>query len=218
MVTVDAVGESGLTADRSTPVTDPRSFRPGARTATLWIVTGAIAWTVSLLIYLEYIGQLTHRAPLVSCSISPFITCGPNLLSPAGNLLGFTNAIIGLVLFVGPILAGVGALAVSGGMRAWYWRTYALFVLAAFGLVHVFAYRSIFEFGSLCPWCMIIWLMTIPLFWSVAGWTLHAGVWGAAPRRVGSFLMSWFVLIVVVNYALIAVAAQLRLDVLGRLF
>jgi uncharacterized membrane protein len=218
MVTVDAVGDPGLMADRTIPPTDSRSFHPGAGTAIVWIVTGAVAWCVSLLIYLEYIGQLTDHAPLLSCSISPFITCGPNLLSPAGNMLGFTNAIIGLVLFLGPVLAGVGALAVSGGMRTWYWRTFALFVLGAYALVHVFAYRSIFEFGSLCPWCMIIWLMTIPLFWSVAGWTLHAGVWGAAPRRAGSFITSWLVLIVVLDYVIIAVVAQLHLDVLGRLF
>lgn len=195
----------------------PRTFRPGPGTAILWIVTAAVAWTVAFLLYLEYIGQLTDVEPAFSCDFSPFITCGPNLLSPAGNLLGFTNAIIGIVLFVGPILAGIGALAAPGGMRAWYWRVFALFVLGGFALVHMFAYRSIFEFGTLCPWCMIVWLMTIPLFWSVAGWTLRAGVWGEAPRRVGTFMSWWLVPIVVLNYIVIATAAQVRLDLLGFL-
>ena len=192
-------------------------FRPRARTVILWIATAVIAWVVSFLLYLEYIGQLTDAAPAISCSFSAFITCGPNLLSPAGNLLGFTNAILGIVLFLGPVFAGVGALAAPGGMRAWYWRVFALFVLGGYALVHVFASRSIFEFGSLCPWCMIVWLMTIPLFWSVAGWTLRAGVWGAAPKRLGDVLSGWLIPIVVVNYAVIALAAQLRLDVLGSL-
>jgi hypothetical protein len=62
---------------------------------------------------------------------------------------------------------------------------------------------------------MIIWLTTIPLFWSVTGWTLRAGVWGAAPRRLGAILSMWLVPITVVNYLVIAVAAQVRLDVLG---
>lgn len=189
--------------------------RPRTATAVMWIIAGALGWAVSFMIYREYIGQLTDAAPTFSCDVSPLVTCGPNLLSPAGNLLGFTNAILGMVLFLGPVFAGIAALAAHEGMRPWYWRCYALFVLGGFVLVHVFAYRSIFEFGTLCPWCMIIWLTTIPLFWSVAGWTLRAGVWGAAPRRLGAILSTWLVPISVVNYLVIAVAAQVRLDVLG---
>lgn len=194
-----------------------RTYRPGTGTAVLWIVAGVVAWIVSFLLYLEYIGQLNGATPLVSCSISPIVTCGPNLLSPAGNLLGFTNSILGIVLFTGPVFAGIGALASPTGMRAWYWRVYALFVLGGFAFVHVLAYRSVFEFGSLCPWCMVVWLMTIPLFWSVTGWTLREGIWGQAPRRLGAIISSWMPAIVVVDYAIIAVAAQLRLDVLGSL-
>ena len=196
---------------------DVPTFRPGTRTAILWIVTAAVSWTVSFLLYREYVGQLSDAPPMLSCNISPFITCGPNLLAPAGNLLGFTNAILGMTLFLGPIFAAVGALAAPGGMRAWYWLVFAVFVLGGYVLVHVFAYRSIFEFGSLCPWCLIVWLMTIPLFWSVAGWTLRAGVWGAGARRVGALIGSWLVLIVVVDYVVIAVAAQMRLDLLSIL-
>lgn len=195
----------------------PRTFRPGAGTAILWIVTAVIAWVVSFLLYDEYIGQLTGGDPLLSCDISPFITCGPNLLAPAGNLLGFTNAILGMTLFLGPVFAGVGALAAPGGMRAWYWRTFAIFVAGAWVFVHVLAYRSIFEFGSLCPWCMVVWLMTIPLFWSVAGWTMRSGVWGYGARRVGEVISGWLAIVVVANYLVIAVAAQLRLDLLSLL-
>ena len=66
-----------------------RTFRPGIGTAILWIVLSLVAWTVSFLLYLEYVGQLTNAEPAISCDISPLVTCGPNLLSPAGNLLGF---------------------------------------------------------------------------------------------------------------------------------
>ncbi|WP_336646257.1 vitamin K epoxide reductase family protein [Microbacterium sp. USHLN186] len=194
-----------------------RTHRPGTGIAVLWIVTGTVAWVVSFLLYLEYVGQLTGAQPLVSCSISPIVTCGPNLLSPAGNLLGFSNSIIGVVLFTGPVFAGISALASPTGMRSWYWRVYAVLVLGGFLLVHVFAYRSVFEFGSLCPWCMVVWLMTIPLFWSVTGWTMREGVWGASAQRAGAVVLSWMPVIVVVDYAVIAVAAQLRLDVLGSL-
>lgn len=194
-----------------------RAPAPGTAVAIVWIVAGVVGWVVSFLLYHEYIGQLTGADAMISCDISPIVTCGPNLLSPGGNLLGFSNSIIGIVLFPGAVFAGVSALAAPSGLRRWYWRVYALFVAAAVVLVHVFAYRSVFEYGSLCPWCMVVWLVTIPLFWTTAGWSLRAGVWGRGVERLGAVILAWTPLIVVVDYLVIAVAAQLRLDVLGSL-
>ncbi|GLJ80093.1 vitamin K epoxide reductase family protein [Microbacterium imperiale] len=198
-------------------MTPGRAVRPGRALAIGWIVAGVLGWVVSFLLYHEYIGQLRGAEALISCDISPIVTCGPNLLSPGGNLLGFSNSIIGLVLFPGAVFAGVSALAAPAGLRAWYWRVFAAFVAGAFVFVHVLAFRSIFEYGSLCPWCMVVWLVTIPLFWSTVGWSLRAGLWGSAPERVGAVLLAWTPLVVVIDYLVIAVAAQLRLDVLGSL-
>ncbi|MDT0143958.1 vitamin K epoxide reductase family protein [Microbacterium sp. PRC9] len=189
---------------------------PPTALAVFWIVAGLAGWVVSFLLYLEYIGQLAGTAPLISCQVSPIVTCGPNLLSPGGNLLGFSNSIIGIVLFLGPIYAGVSALAAPGGLRRWYWRVYSLFLLGAVAFVHVLAWRSVFEYGSLCPWCMVVWVVTIPLFWFTLGWTLRDGVWGRMPQ-LGAALLTWAPLITVLDYALIAIAAQVRLDVLGSL-
>lgn len=183
-----------------------------------WIIAALLGGVVSFLLYLEYVGQLTGSDALISCSISVIVTCGPNLLSPGGNLLGFSNSIIGIVLFCGPLYAAMSAFAAPGGLRRWYWRTFLSFVGAAFVFVHVLAWRSVFEYGSLCPWCMVVWLVTIPLFWFTLGWMLRDGVWGERARSFGRTLSSWALLITVLDYALIAIAAQVRLDVLGSLF
>ncbi|WP_159499471.1 vitamin K epoxide reductase family protein [Microbacterium sp. 18062] len=194
-----------------------RSASPSRALAVFWIVAGLIGWAVSFLLYLEYIGQLTGADPLVSCQLSVVVTCGPNLLSPGGNLLGFSNSIIGVVMFLGPVYAGVSGLAARSGMRRWFWLVYQGFVAAGFVFVHVLAYRSVFEYGSLCPWCMVVWLVTIPLFWVTLGWTL-AGGRRAGERRVGRWLGSWAPLVAIADLALIAVVAQVRLDALGSLF
>lgn len=191
---------------------------PGRATAIFWIIVGVLGGAVSFLLYLEYIGQLTGADAIVSCQLSVIVTCGPNLLSPGGNLLGFSNSILGIVLFLGPIYAGVSALAAPGGHRLWFWRVYQCFVAAAVVFVHVLAYRSIFEYGSLCPWCMIVWLVTVPLFWVTLGWTLAAGVWGSRVRGMGRWLQTWAPLVSILDLALIAVIAQVRLDALGSLF
>lgn len=191
---------------------------PGRATAIFWIIVGVLGGAVSFLLYLEYIGQLTGADAIVSCQLSVIVTCGPNLLSPGGNLLGFSNSILGIVLFLGPIYAGASALAAPGGHRLWFWRVYQAFVAAAFVFVHVLASRSIFEYGSLCPWCMIVWLVTVPLFWVTLGWTLAAGVWGSRARGFGRWLQTWAPLVSILDLAVIAVVAQVRLDALGSLF
>jgi uncharacterized membrane protein len=183
-----------------------------------WIVAGVVGWVVSFLLYLEYVGQLTESDPIVSCTFSVVVSCGPNLLSPGGNLLGFSNSIIGIVLFTGPVYAGVGALA-GGSYRAWYWRAYLAAITGAFLLVHFFAWRSVFEYGVLCPWCMVVWLAVIPLFWLTLGWAMRSGVLGggAVVARAGSALSGWVALVITADYLVIAVTAQLRLDVLQSL-
>ena len=194
------------------------TYRPSTRLAVFWIIVAVLGGVVSFLLYLEYIGQLRGTDPLISCAISPIVTCGPNLLSPGGNLLGFSNSIIGVVLFCGPLYAAMSSFAAPGGLRAWYWRVYFAFVAGAFLFVHFLAYRSVFEYGSLCPWCMVVWLVTIPLFWFTLGWMLREGLLGAGGRRFGEWLSSWALLVTILDYAVIAVAAQVRLDVLGSLF
>ncbi len=206
------------TVDADTTTGPVRSLLPPRALAVSWIVAGAIGWTVSFLLYLEYVGQLTDADPIVSCTLSVVVSCGPNLLSPGGNLLGFSNSIIGIVSFLGPVFGGVGALA-GGAYRRWYWRVFVAAVAAAYVLVHVFAWRSVFEYGVLCPWCMVVWLVVIPLFWATLGWALASGVvgHGRTPRAIGSRLSSWLALIVLADYLVIAVAAQVRLEVLQSL-
>ena len=67
-------------------------YRPSRAMAIWWIAAGVAGGIVSFLLYHEYIAQLRGDTPLISCSISPVVTCGPNLLSPGGNLLGFSNS------------------------------------------------------------------------------------------------------------------------------
>ena len=67
---------------------------------------------------------------------------------------------------------------------------------------------------------MVTWVVTIPTFYAVTLHVLRTGII-PAPRviRTGADkLMSWVPLLAVVSYAIIAIIAQLRLDVLGSLF
>ena len=74
--------------------------------------------------------------------------------------------------------------------------------------------------GTLCPWCMVTWVVTIPTFYAVTLHVLRSGIVPApaAIRSGADRLMSWVPLLAVVSYAIIAILAQVRLDVLGSIF
>ena len=145
--------------------------------------------------------------------------CRANLESWQGALFGFPNPILGLSAWIAPIVVGVAILAGARFAR-WFWLLFEAGMLLALVFVIWLISQSIFVLGTLCPWCMVTWLVTIPTVYAV---TLHVLRNGAVPvsaavRRRADHLMGWVPLFAVLSYAIIAILAQLRLDVIGNLF
>jgi hypothetical protein len=59
---------------------------------------------------------------------------------------------------------------------------------------------------------MVTWLATIPLFWVVTLWNMKNGIWGTGAQKLGSTLLSWVAIIVLVSYLIEAVIAQFVLN------
>ncbi|MEO6943374.1 MAG: vitamin K epoxide reductase family protein [Lacisediminihabitans sp.] len=101
------------------------------------------------------------------------------------------------------------------------WLALALGMTAAMALVVWFIIQSIYVIGVLCPWCMLTWVVTIPLFVLVVCHVLRSGaVPVPVPMRVRSAAAaaySWVFIITITIVLLIVVLAQLRLDVLSHL-
>ena len=146
--------------------------------------------------------------------------CTANLESWQGSVFGFPNPILGLAGWVAPIVVGFAILAGARFAR-WFWWLFELGMTFAFVFVIWLIGQSIFVLGTLCPWCMVTWIVTIPTYYVVTH--PRAAVRASCRRRRASgraptTLMGWVPLLAVVSYAIIAVLAQLRLDVLGKLF
>ena len=92
-------------------------------------------------------------------------------------------------------------------------------IAAAFGFVLWLIGQSIYALGTLCPWCMVTWLVTIPTFYAVWVHLLRSGAVAdsARVRRGGAALTSWVPLMAIVTYAIVLLLAQLRLDAIPQL-
>lgn len=193
-----------------------RNSRPVAF-AIFSLVAGAVGWFASFELITEYIKKLQQTDYVPNCNVSILVTCGPNMDSWQGAILGFSNTIIGVAAFMAPMFVGAALLAGARFSR-WFWVIYqaGLFL----GVIFVFWLftQSVFVLGTLCPWCMVVWSVTIPLFWFTLPQPYASGEVVVSPRTRSFFthLRSWAWVLVLICFFVIAFLAQVRLDWLAE--
>jgi len=138
----------------------------------------------------------------LSCDFSAFVSCGGVMDSPQAEAFGFPNSLLGIIGF--SVVMTLGVLFWSGAPVArWVWTGLQLGCIFGIGLVTWLQYQSIYELELLCPYCMVVWVVMIPLFVYVTACSLR----GAAPKSpVTRFVSNWSVLIVALWYVAIASA------------
>lgn len=184
--------------------------------AIVLIAAGALGWWAAFNLTLSKIEVLEDPEVQLGCDFSVLVQCGRNLSAWQGEAFGFPNPLIGMGGFVAPIAVGVVLLA-GARLARWCWIAFHVGIAGALAFVVWLIGQSIYSLGTLCPWCMVVWLATIPLFWVVTAQLLAEGIYGERPRRFGAQLRGWVIPVVVVSYAVVVLLAQLELDALSRL-
>ena len=179
-------------------------------------IAGAIGWWSAFQLTIDKFEVLAHPSTNLNCNFSVLVQCGKNLGSWQGSAFGFPNPILGLGGFAAVIAVGVALLA-GAQFAKWFWIAFNVGIAGALAFVIWLIHESIFDLGTLCPWCMLVWLVTIPLFWVVTLRNLSQGVYGARLKGIGSALLSWVIPITVICYVIVALIAQLVLDVIHHL-
>ena len=195
----------------------PAAQRPIALAVTL-IITAVVGFAAAFALTVEKFHLLLNPDATLGCDISPLVQCTANLQSWQGSLFGFPNPIIGIA---GWAMVLVVAVALLAGARfdRWFWIVFNLGVVGAMALVVFLIITSIFVLGTLCPWCMVTWVATIPTFLIVTLNNLRNGTIALPPRgrAFAAAAYSWIPVISLGLYLVVAVLAQVQLDVLGRI-
>ncbi len=188
--------------------------RPPIAMPIVLILTGVLGWYSAFALILDKIKLLENPGADLDCNFSLLVQCGVNLESWQGEVFfGVPNPIWGLGGFVAPIAVGVAILAGARFAR-WFWIAFAIGVAGALAFCIWLMGQSFFALGTLCPWCMLVWSVTILLFWTV--W-LHVLAKGHIPlperaRNVFERLYGWVPFITVASYLVVALVAQIGLD------
>ena len=196
--------------------TEPRTAPRGL--AIFLVVAGAIGFAAAFALTLDKIHLLENADAQLSCNFSVLFGCGTNLNSWQGSVFGFPNPLIGIAAWSVVITIGMAILAGARFAR-WFWLGLNVGVVGAMAFVIWLISQSIYVLDILCPWCMVTWSVTIPLFFAVTLYNLKSGNIPATEsvKRVAAGLYSWIVLITVACYIVVAILAQVQMDVLHRI-
>ena len=174
-------------ADAPVPVGTPSA---------VWIlIAGIVGLAAALTLTVEKIEILINPDYVPSCSINPVLSCGSVMVTPQASAFGFPNPLIGIVAFTIVLVTGVLALA-KVSLPRWYWAGLAGGTLLGVGFIHWLIFQSLYRIGALCPYCMVVWAVTVPLLVVVASIALapqlESGVARVVHQWRWSLVTLWF--------------------------
>ena len=140
-----------------------RSRRLDRTTAWLLIVGGALGLLAAIELTIEKVRVLADPNYSPACDINPVLSCGSVIITPQAEAFGFPNPIMGLIGFSVVITLGV-TLAAGAALPRWMWLGLNVGALLGFGFVQWLVWQSLYSIGALCPWCMVVWTVTAPIF------------------------------------------------------
>lgn len=181
---------------------------PDRRLAIGLLLGGLVGLLASAVLLIERIRLAEDSGYVPTCSINPVLSCGNVMESAQASLLGFPNPIIGVAAF--PVVIATAAALLAGARLArWYWWGLQAGVTAAFLLVAWLVFQSLYRIGALCPYCMVVWVVVLPMAWYVTLRNLRTGVLGGS-RRLARTLDDWSAPLLFGAFALLALLVLQR--------
>ncbi len=132
--------------------------------AWLLVAGGGLGLLASLTLSIEKVQLLQDPDFIPSCNLNPILSCGSVMMSDQASAFGFPNPYIGIASFAVLITVGMAMLA-GATFKRWFWLGLQAGTVFGVSFVHWLMYQSIFNIGSLCLYCMLVWAVTIPIFW-----------------------------------------------------
>ncbi|MEE6261540.1 vitamin K epoxide reductase family protein [Plantactinospora sonchi] len=130
-----------------------------------WVLSvgGLLGGVAAFVLVVEKIALLRDPDYTPSCSINPILSCGSVMNTPQAEVFGFPNPLLGVAVF--PLVVATGV-ALLGGIRLprWWWLGLQAGTIFGIGLVHWLFFQSVYRIGALCPYCMVVWVVTITVF------------------------------------------------------
>ncbi|MEU7579757.1 vitamin K epoxide reductase family protein [Streptomyces sp. NPDC041068] len=180
----------------------------GRALSLLMLCAGILGAVASTVLTYDRLASLADPAFSPGCNINTVLSCGDIMDAWQSDVLGIPGTLLGSVGFAALAMLGL-VLATGATVPVWLWWGVQAAVTAAFGFVVWLISQCLYVIGALCPWCMLVWAVVLPLFWYV---TLHSLCRGIlpAPRGLTSALSRYAWVGPVLMYGVVAVLIVTR--------
>ena len=136
------------------------------QTAWILMIGDLIGISASIELIIQKIAVLSNPDFVPNCDINPVLSCGSVINTAQAAIFGFPNPVLGVIGFTSVIM--FGALLFAGvELPRSMWLGLNIGALAGMFLIIWLVGQSLYVIGALCPWCMVVWAITIPIFWQV---------------------------------------------------
>ncbi|MFG1697136.1 vitamin K epoxide reductase family protein [Nonomuraea sp. NPDC049309] len=168
-------------------------------------IGGTLGFAAAFVLTIERLKLATNADYVPTCSINPILSCGSVMRTEQASVFGFPNPLIGIAAFAVVLAIGMALLA-GARFRRWFWIGLQVGTVAGVVFVHWLIFQTLYRIGALCPYCMLVWVVTVVVFWYVTLANLESGrlrlpsplrrVAGAATRYHSVVVMVWGLVIV----------------------
>lgn len=162
------------------------------------LIMGIIGWLASGALTLERLELYKNANHVASCDFGLFVSCTSLMKTSQAALLGFPNPLLGVVGFA--VLITIAVVLLTGvKMPRWFMNGLQVGVTAGLGLITFFWITSVYVVMTLCPWCMVVWAMIIPMFLLITAYNIYHGNLVRNPSvKLKKFVSEWWWIVAII--------------------
>ena len=132
--------------------------------AWLHVIGAFIGLVASTTLTVEKFELAENSDYIPSCTFGTAFTCSSVMESPQAAAFGIPNPLLGIAGFAAVMAIGVIMLT-GAALPRWFRTAFLIGLGLATIFIHWLAYEAVYDIYALCIYCMVVWVVTIAMFW-----------------------------------------------------
>ena len=151
---------------------DEKKIRNNRWIFTSMLVGALLSLTAAFVLSVEALHLAKNPEASLSCSVNVIVNCATVAKHPTNELFGFPNSFLGMIAEPIVITVAIAGLAGVRFPRPFMFTAQIFYTLGlAFALYLL--YLSMFVIQALCPWCLLVTLTTILVWFAMTRYNLR---------------------------------------------
>lgn len=173
------------------------------------VILASLGLIASLTLGHETLQVLKNPDYSPACDVNPIISCGTVMASAQAEIFGIPNPVFGIIGFTALLTFSVMFL-MGVNIPKKLWLMVGAVGLGGVAFAHYLFIVSMFVIGSICPWCSMLWVTSIAIFWLILTHTAASGVfdWNKTSTAMAKWwvryatpcLIVWYLILIVIIF------------------